>query len=599
MTTKLKIKHEETDIASNGQQSNASEQSSKVDSVTAKASHESWKRLQKRLTKPSAVNQVNRLLGNGEKSPLSWLIPGVLRDTEGFAQIQAWHAATLTGKKAKSSTRAICDSVNQINASALNYESAFTALGAANAIRMCAGQLDESTWQQLFDDLICIIESVNLELSQDLWLFQLCSVELPLVFAFQAQDIVKPKKIGKAAIKKMESIIADTLDGDGWAKFEVLPIFGPLVASWTRTNAIAKDLGLKISTAPAYQLEWAVRQIIRLARPDGTLMGSMHESNPVTAPCVATMLKMSADPFDRKIAKACFPFGSKPAKQREKLVEESSLSAWAEVGVFQREWKRKTPKCAFAFGDSKFWLEICRHTSLIEGDCTPQVSLNGSPLTPEDEFIIVCENQSTEIDYLELEVGFGHGVTLQRQLVFGRKDQFLIASDVIRSERPARLDYRCEFPLGPGIDGMAERETREFYLKDKKIRSLVLPLALPEWKIARTDDCLVHKDHRLILSQAIDGNGLFAGLFFDLNPRRSLEPRTWRPLTIAENLKVVDRDVAVAFRIQIGSEQWVLYRSVGPAGNRSFLGENINDDFFVGRFKPKGTGSVSELLQIE
>jgi hypothetical protein len=277
--------------------------------------------------------------------------------------------------------------------------------------------------------------------------------------------------------------------------------------------------------------------------------------------------------------------------------QESGLSEWAAVGVLQSGWKRNACKLALTWGDRQSWIELARQVSLIAGDCTPAVSINGKPLVWKDEFELVCENLEDEIDYLELQLHTAPDVTLHRQIIFGKRDQFAMVADVVHCQQPARIDYRCEFPLAPGMRSLEESQTREIYLRDQKIRSLVLPLALPEWKAARTDDRLVCQNDRLILQQNSYGQGLCAALFFDLNPKRSVKPRTWRQLTVAEMLKIVDKDVAVAYRVQVGKEQWVYYRSIGAKGNRTFLGQNVAYEFFFGRFS--SSGEMKELLLIE
>jgi hypothetical protein len=83
----------------------------------------------------------------------------------------------------------------------------------------------------------------------------------------------------------------------------------------------------------------------------------------------------------------------------------------------------------------------------------------------------------------------------------------------------------------------------------------------------------------------------------DLDSKRSKKPRTWRQLTVAESLVVVPSDAAVGFRAQFGRDQWLIYRSLGPAGNRSVLGQNISSEFFAGRFKSNGL--VDQWIEIE
>jgi hypothetical protein len=86
-------------------------------------------------------------------------------------------------------------------------------------------------------------------------------------------------------------------------------------------------------------------------------------------------------------------------------------------------------------------------------------------------------------------------------------------------------------------------------------------------------------------------------MFFDLDPKRAKKQRTWRQLTVAEWMDIMPRDVAVGYRAQSGRAQWLFYRSLAPAGNRTLLGHNIAGEFTAGRFR--STGRYDEWIEIE
>jgi hypothetical protein len=71
---------------------------------------------------------------------------------------------------------------------------------------------------------------------------------------------------------------------------------------------------------------------------------------------------------------------------------------------------------------------------------------------------------------------------------------------------------------------------------------------------------------------------------------------TWRQLTIAENLNIVSRDEAVAYRVQVGIDQWLFYRSIRPAISRTVLGQHLSCEFICGRFL--NDGSIESLVEI-
>ena len=81
---------------------------------------------------------------------------------------------------------------------------------------------------------------------------------------------------------------------------------------------------------------------------------------------------------------------------------------------------------------------------------------------------------------------------------------------------------------------------------------------------------------------------MLAPLFFDLRARRMTRPLTWRQLTVAESLKTQPPEVAVGYRVMVGKEQWLIYRSLGSPANRTLLGHNLATEMLVARFGRDG-----------
>jgi hypothetical protein len=126
---------------------------------------------------------------------------------------------------------------------------------------------------------------------------------------------------------------------------------------------------------------------------------------------------------------------------------------------------------------------------------------------------------------------------------------------------------------------------------------MVLPLALPEWRADGRFGSLEQTDRGLELCQSAKGAALFAPLFLDLEARRFGRPLTWRRLTVAENLQAVTDGVAAGFRVQIGGQQWLIYRSLAPKANRTLLGHNLATEMLAARFGRDG--EVDSILEVE
>ncbi|MEX2092215.1 MAG: hypothetical protein WD971_06035 [Pirellulales bacterium] len=264
-------------------------------------------------------------------------------------------------------------------------------------------------------------------------------------------------------------------------------------------------------------------------------------------------------------------------------------------------WSASTPRLTVAFADEPLRLELCvGGRRVFAGDWTMETVCDGQPVSPIGAWQELCWQSDKKCDFLELGVELAEGVQLERQIVLSKRDNVLLVADVVSAKDRAthKLRHSFSLPLGRRVAWLPEAETRDGVLVSHQRRTAVLPLGLFEWRSDPRGGTLVSESGRLTLSEATTGRSLYTGLIFDLDPARSKKCRTWRQLTISELLQVVPRDVAVGFRAQSGDDQWLVYRSLGPAGNRSVIGQNISSEFYAGRFKEED-GLVEEWIEIE
>ena len=88
-----------------------------------------------------------------------------------------------------------------------------------------------------------------------------------------------------------------------------------------------------------------------------------------------------------------------------------------------------------------------------------------------------------------------------------------------------------------------------------------------------------------------------APLLIDLDKKRLDEQLTWRHLSIAERRELQPADIAVGYRAQIGTRQWLFYRSLAAPAARTVLGQNLSTEFLAARFKQEGETDI--LVEIE
>ena len=568
---------------------------------------ESWTKFAKRLSRPGRWEKYSRLLGGESQrkpnSPLAWAVPHSVLNGDTLPTIKRWYRSIGAQRKLKSTAREVMTATGTLTLGAggqlrTDAESALLAIAAAQAMGAIAAKSDQGQWHQTLDHLLDMSVSPRSDWELSPWGYQLVSVELPMTLAFMLPEIETMEQTGQEAAIRMNNSLSAMLDLDGWPFADHLPVLAPLAASWTRCLKMARKAGFPSDPAVNEQVQLLVPQIFRLMRNDGSLMLSNHQDSPIEGEFENQLLSlMKGKRRDRKFAQVCRQKKPKTADVLAIDLPESSLSEWASSGVYQSQWRRRSPKLAIDYSNQQCRIEVGRDLPLLGGQTMPEIRLGGQLLEPVSDFEAVCDEQNDDLDFLELEIELSRGVQLQRQFILSRNDDFLIVADAVLATEVGGLDYRCKWPLAPGVSGMQETETRELYLTAGKIQSLVLPLALPEWKVARHNGQLDFDDDGLELRQNSSGRALYAPLVFDLSPKRSKRPRTWRPLTVAEQLKIVPSDVASAFRIQLDKQQWILYRSLGEKGNRTFMGENFNGELFLGSFDTNG--QVKPLLQIE
>lgn len=438
-----------------------------------------------------------------------------------------------------------------------------------------------------------------------LWAEQMLAVELPLLLVTQFPDFVVADDIAEPAIEWMSGVIDERLDEDGWPSADVLPIFGPLVASWTRSYFMLHKLHWEFDDGVLDQLRGSVRQLLRLLRPDGRLMFTDFDSLPIEKCCRNKLLQLSNHSEDQKIVKARRKkFRGTGKAQLKRLPESGIISSVGNSALLRSAWSHNSAGIGLCFSRNNNFCEIGASTTLVFGNVFPDIQFEGEPVEACGQFEVMCEELDEDVNYVEIQMDLTKGLTLMRQWLLDREEEILFVADSITARKPGRIDYRCRWPLARGISVMPETETQELYLATKAIEALLLPLSLSEWKtgiplrdVPAGRLNFNSESNAVELTDHIKGSALYVPLVIDLNPIRSRQKRTWRQLTVAEMREPVPRSVAAAFRFQIGNEQWFIYRALASKGMRTFFGEHFSGEFVFGRFKKNG--AIKELLRIE
>jgi hypothetical protein len=297
---------------------------------------------------------------------------------------------------------------------------------------------------------------------------------------------------------------------------------------------------------------------------------------------------------------------------RGRLLSRDLHDAAACVAIIRSGWERNAVRVLIDYRDAVPHLEIAvGDRLLVDGPWQWRASQGGRPLDMEGPWSLSCWESDKKATYLEIIAPLTGGLQIDRQVVLLPRDRVVLLADTI-THRPGDstsgtaseprhanggggLRVESVAPLAATLEGEQAEETREVLVYDTKPRMLALPLALPEWKTAGRGGFSVTPDG-LALDHQTEGSRCYSPLWLDLDPSRHGRQLTWRRLTVADTRQNLPPQQATGFRVQMGLEQWLVYRTLDEPRNRTVLGCNISCGFLVGRIGK--TGVVERAIEI-
>jgi hypothetical protein len=542
----------------------------------------------------------------GETSPLAWGLPDGVQEGGTAELLEQIHRLGRKGhEEGPSPEEIVLGWLGDAAGCAPDPRYALSALAWSHALPRLSGRLPADVWWDLLEHLLgTVSDARQTRLDDDPLVHQLLAGELPLTLGYLFPEIAPCRGLMRDARRALSAGLVDLLDGEGLLHAEHLGLLRTLLACWTRCRAMGDGSSSPKGPwrEPAQtQYEWLVRQTLRLTRGDGTHVFSHGQNGAWSAGLFRAALHFGGDRDDAEIAALVLPGRKKARAGRADdghLPEPATHSEWAAVGVLRAGWAPSAPWLVATYARESVHIELqCQREIVGTGPWELEVRRDGEPLSARSRWAEVCWLSDDDVDYLELDIELEGGVRVQRHVLLAREDQFLLLADAILGDRPARLEYRGSLPLAEGVCFHPAEETREGFLVGGRRLALVLPLALGEWRADASLGSLVETSEGLELRQQGSGRSMFAPLFLDLRSRRMTRPLTLRQLTVAENRQEQPNESAVGYRVMIGKQQWLIYRSLGPAGNRTLLGHNLTTEMLVARFDRDG--EVEPLVEIE
>lgn len=380
------------------------------------------------------------------------------------------------------------------------------------------------------------------------------------------------------------------------------------LACIVRCRVLANSLGLRKWYPPQQRaLAGLLKHAARWARPDGTQLLAAGVTSPRTKSIWEALVKQTKNP---KGLQAVMHYSGLlstpgfPAKANVKQHKLPPLTVYCDDAagvVMQSDWRKKGSRCSIDFSDSEICLEVLgpKGQAILAGEWTVSVELEQQAQLQLDEWSEVCWFSDDDVDYIELEAKFGQHAQVQRQALFFREDRLLLLADALLCDQVGPWSLASRIPLAANVQyEPSSKSTEGFIVSPNGTRCLALPLHLPEWRRQLAGPGMETGSDLLTVNHQHTGQRLYSATLFSLTHLPAKQPYTWRQLTVGDDLQIVSREEAVAFRVQIGRQQWLIYRSLTAPKRRTALGMHTLAEFYAGRFD-SDTGDVDTLLLVE
>ena len=455
---------------------------------------------------------------------------------------------------------------------------------------------------------------------------------LPAVFVLTLArlfcDIEACRCLEKDASAALEEEIGRLTSADGTVALAGSPTVLERVVRWTAARDVALLCGSPAWDA-ATEARWtaAATASLRLLGGHGrVLIGAGRMPAAFSATLLEALAASPAKAVRKTAARLQEKAGKGEAGRRRKrgrtaagraagLLPRDVHDAAAAVAVIRSGWEWDGLRVMVEYRDAVPRLEIAAGDRLlVDGRWDWSVTAGGRPLEAEGPWVLSCWESDRKATFFEIVAPLPGGMQIERQVVVVPRDHVVLLADAVTmagggAGGPSTngraggghggegLAYEGVVPLAPTLEIERAEETREVIAYDTGMRFSALPLGLPEWTATGRGTLTADPARGLVLRQQATGPGLHAPLWIDCDPARLGETLTWRQLTVADTRRNLQPHEAAGYRIQVGQDQWLLYRSLDAPRNRSVLGCNLSCEFLIGRIGRRGM--VARTMEIQ
>ena len=504
---------------------------------------------------------------------------------------------------------------------------ALTCAGWLHALPEVGRDIPPSLWIEVLQSTLTQVDRAWANGNEDgLFPWVIWACEVPLALAKQLSNLGGKDRIVSETLNRIALLLEQTAeDPKPLLAFKAQDLRA-FVACMVRSRWAANNVGARKWYPPQRKavsklLTW----MLHFSDGDGYAMLAPKEDSRHDAEFWSSALELCSS--HRKVqlaAAAALPedvgnrIGLKPSKIRKDrsfdavMPKPSAYWESSQLVSMRRTWRDRGSRVVVDFSSDVIWLDITdeKGSRLFAGDWDIELFRNGKPVTIDVAWSEVCWFTDDDVDYLELECDLDGTCTIQRQIMLLREEGIVTMADAViahsQTAKASEWTVRSSWQLDPEIELTPADKSNEAWLKRvsqegngaaTQTVGLLLPIAFPEWQRSPQIGSFRGSEGRIVLETRSDQPRIYNPLVVALRGIGKTPPLTWRNLTIAQDLELVGKDVAQAFRLQIGKEQWVLYRSLTPRIRRTVMGLHLNTEFYAARFQASD-GSYEPLIEV-
>jgi hypothetical protein len=499
---------------------------------------------------------------------------------------------------------------------------ALTSAGWLHALPHVGRDIKPSLWLDVLQSILTQVDRAWESGHQDgLFPWVVWSCEVPLALAKQLSQLGGKDRIVSDTLNRIALLLEQSAeDPQSLLKFgaqDLRAVVASLVRSrWSATGVGARKwyppqrkAFTKLATLMLYLTDGAGKPFLSNAadtRHDAELWTSVLELCSASKKLSLATAASLPDEVGRAL-------GHKPGRIRKDKSNDASMPKngmyWESnrIASMRRSWRESGCRMAVDFSSDVIWLDIAAKSGqrLFEGDWDIELTRDGKAIDIDVAWEEVCWFTDDDVDYLELECDLESTCKIQRQIMLIRDEAMVFMADTVLSNTSSRWDLKSRWTLAPDVAFAPEAKTNEGHLVSRAGEenapaapfALLIPLGMPEWRRGTSDASLECADRSLTLRTAARQKRVYSPLLIALDTTKNAQPYTWRQLTIAEDLNITPAEVAQGQRVQIGGDQWIFYRSLGPCKRRSIMGLHLNTEFYASRFL-SDDGSYEALVEV-